>query len=92
LQSYVYGLTSDNEIVIFDYKYSGTNNDNNHCRLVGRVSLPADFTLGERVGFASIRGSIILQSVTGKLLLLDTSNESLLQQGKLYPYEPYGFT
>ena len=55
------------------------------------MSLPENFTKGERVGFASIRGSIIVQSITGKLLLLDTSNESLLQQGELYPYEPYGF-
>ena len=89
LQSYIYGLTTGNQIIIFDYKYSGQNHDNNFCRLIGRLSIPEEFTHGKSVGFASIRGSIILQNVYGKLLMIDTANESLLQRGQLYYYSPY---
>ena len=89
-QSYIYGLTTSNEIIIFDYKYAGSNNDNNFCRLVGRVAIPEQFTNGMPVGFAAIRGSIILQNATGKLLLIDTTNESILQEAHLYFYSPYG--
>ena len=41
------------------------------------------------VGFASIRGSLLLQNLTGNILLIDTSNESLLQEGQLYFYSPF---
>ena len=91
-QTYLYALTKSNdEIIVYSYKYSGSVNDSNNCYLAARIGIPEDFRNGGPIGFTSIRGSLVLTNTEGKLLLIETSTESLLQQAKTYLFEPYSF-
>ena len=60
-QSFLYALTMENDIVIFDYKYSGGkgNASNDKCSMLGRLEIPKEFKQDDIVAFAAIRGSLI---------------------------------
>ena len=34
---YLYALTTDGEVVIFEFKVTGTNNDHSKCNMLARV-------------------------------------------------------
>jgi len=61
-QSYIYVLTTIGDIVVYEYKYSGSkgNNGNDQCNMLGRIQIPADFSLGQDIAFDNMRGSLIL--------------------------------
>ena len=40
---------------------------------------------------SALRGSLLFQNQRGQLLLIETSNESLLQEPDTYLYEPFGY-
>ena len=40
---------------------------------------------------SALRGSLLFQNQRGQLLLIETSNESLLQEADTYLYEPFGY-
>ena len=40
---------------------------------------------------SALRGSLLFQNQRGQLLLIETSNESLLQAPDTYLYEPFGY-
>lgn len=75
---YLYGLTTDGEVIIFVFKVTGTSNDHSKCSMLARIQIPQEFREGSTMGFASVRGALILQSASGKLLVLDATDESLL--------------
>ena len=61
-QNFIYALTTDNDIVIFDYKYSGGkgNTQTDKCSMHGRLQIPQEFSQDDIVGFTAMRGSLIL--------------------------------
>ena len=56
--NFAYVLTDTNEIIIFEFKLSGNNNDSSKCSSLGRFQLPGD--LASPIGIASLRGAILV--------------------------------
>jgi len=80
--NYIYGLTTAGDVAIFEYKHTSSTSQGaeagNKCFLLGRIKIPEEFLGGKQVGMTAMRGSLILLNHKGELMLIESSNESLL--------------
>lgn len=77
--NFVYALTDQNEIVIFEAKVAGTKPENTECRISGKVSLPnkigatdEQIDMSQNVVMETIKGALMIQSATGHVMVIDT--------------------